>query len=488
MQRKNAVFIRLVAFRKRLKVYLSRKELEEESEVIRFAIQVGQAINTAHNNCVLHRDIKLENILWDPVSKAYRLTDFGLAKNIEDGSADTVIYTEGYGAPEIEKRLHGSYSYTADIYSFGITLYLLMNGLKFPSSEGYVVNPVQYAADYVLPAPERSSINFTRIIRKMCSYNSIDRYQSLQEILAALGKITAENGISEKTYDLGDVTTETYKDLPNVESASDNNALRGAALRAKKRDELLIARQNSFTIKFRLVVITALLLSLIFISVVGKDEMRPTGWLFVLSAVVITEGILQHMREMHITVGVIACAGCVVIGVYSGQIFICTMIFLMMITGISWCTMAGGIGACLWLLYSYGFLPGILGKLYDLGLGGLSIGLFLSAAVMSLRIHTYVLMPLEVWTGEDFADFSFDTHGEDDETRYEKMSRRLDKAIHLYSPFCIVLTIAGTVVLIIRLTGILPMPETLVKMHLIIAGIVGFVTEKLVRNVLLDKY
>ena len=89
-----------------MNVYLNRNDLEDEKEVIRFAIQIGQALFTAHNNCVLHRDIKLENVLWDSESGAYRLTDFGFAKNIQDGNADTVIYTDRKSAPVSSSAKH----------------------------------------------------------------------------------------------------------------------------------------------------------------------------------------------------------------------------------------------------------------------------------------------------------------------------------------------------------------------------------------------
>ena len=42
-----------------------------------------------HNSGYLHRDIKLENIFWDEESRQYKLGDFGIAKYIGDGDAET---------------------------------------------------------------------------------------------------------------------------------------------------------------------------------------------------------------------------------------------------------------------------------------------------------------------------------------------------------------------------------------------------------------
>ena len=102
------------------KVSLTVPGLAEEPEVLTFAMQIGQAIYLAHAGNILHRDVKLENIFRDEETGQYKLGDFGLAKYVEDGRAETVAYTDGYGAPEISRRLYDNYGATADIYSFGI--------------------------------------------------------------------------------------------------------------------------------------------------------------------------------------------------------------------------------------------------------------------------------------------------------------------------------------------------------------------------------
>ena len=146
-------------------VKLLKNDLETEDEVVNFAKQVGSALLITHNNNFLHRDVKLENIFWDEELQQYKLGDFGEAKYVENGNAETVIFTDGYGAPEIDKRLQGSYIATADIYSFGVTLYLLLNDLRFPGSNSYRTNSIQYDKDFVFPAPIHASKDMARLIR-----------------------------------------------------------------------------------------------------------------------------------------------------------------------------------------------------------------------------------------------------------------------------------------------------------------------------------
>lgn len=195
--------------------HLSKKELSESvsKEIFRFAKQVGQAIQTAHRSNVLHRDIKLENIFWNEEMDCYQLGDFGIAKHVDNGNADTVVYTDGYGAPEIERRLLDHYDVTADIYSFGICLYLLLNELRFPGSDGYYALQVQYDPKFVFPAPVNADPGMTKLIRKACSYYPENRFQSMEELLAMLDKL--QDGMREKSRQsagLADLETETYRE------------------------------------------------------------------------------------------------------------------------------------------------------------------------------------------------------------------------------------------------------------------------------------
>lgn len=227
-------------------IYLKREQLKREQEVYKLAYQIGMAIQHAHENHILHRDIKLENIFWNEDEQRYELGDFGISKIIESGYAETVVYTDGYGAPEIEKRLEKKYDVTADIYSFGITLYLLTNNLKFPGSDGYYVNNVQYNPDYIFPAPENASVGLTRVIRKMCSFYSKDRYHTMNQVLMDLIKLNLANDIQNfESENLVDVLTEVVVEEQNTVETEKELVLSHAEL--QRRREMMqnqYVRQN----------------------------------------------------------------------------------------------------------------------------------------------------------------------------------------------------------------------------------------------------
>lgn len=328
-------------------ILLKRAELVNEDEVVNFALQVGQALYYAHENNVLHRDVKLENIFWDEISKKYKLGDFGIAKSTTEGRAETVAYTSGYGAPELKNHLYDSYDATADIYSFGITLYLLLNEFKFPGSEGYYVNQVQYNPEFVFPAPSRASERMVRIIRKMCQYYPEQRYKSMAEVLMDLNEFkdekkrltvrdikkfsSSEMGLCEDT-EFWNRETETYKDeieLPDIETimyeetANDEMAelirkppLTGRAER-KKYERMKNGMYNNFSMAFfiGLTVVITLLTG----SLQTDSNIINNLQFWVIPVMALVETILLKVKEFHIVFGlatlVIGVVMCITMGI-----------------------------------------------------------------------------------------------------------------------------------------------------------------------------
>ena len=161
-----------------------------EEEILKLAYDIGLALKRAHKKNILHRDVKLENVFYSEKKKQYKLGDFGIAKKTEDGFAGTIAFTKGYAAPEVRSS-DDRYDNTADIYSFGMMLYVLANNLKFPDSNTYNVNSyIQYMPGYVVPEPEGNiSTDFYYVISKACMYDPDERYQSMDEMLLDIEKL-----------------------------------------------------------------------------------------------------------------------------------------------------------------------------------------------------------------------------------------------------------------------------------------------------------
>ncbi|XP_062867082.1 ribosomal protein S6 kinase-related protein [Trichomycterus rosablanca] len=102
-----------------------------EDAVKVFAAELGSAIGFLHDFGIIHRDVKMENVLLTDQGHL-RLADFGLSRRLERGGrAFTICGTIQYMAPEVLSG--GPYSHAADWWSLGILLFALATG-KFPVS------------------------------------------------------------------------------------------------------------------------------------------------------------------------------------------------------------------------------------------------------------------------------------------------------------------------------------------------------------------
>ena len=102
-----------------------------ESDVLRYGIEVCEAVEYAHQRGIVHRDIKPSNVLVDQSGRAL-VTDFGLAKQIEQQSGlsedGQALGTPGYMPPEQAEGRRDGIGFHSDIYSIGALLYHLLTG------------------------------------------------------------------------------------------------------------------------------------------------------------------------------------------------------------------------------------------------------------------------------------------------------------------------------------------------------------------------
>lgn len=233
---------------------LARAQLETQEEVMKLAVEIGDALMRAHEENILHRDVKLENIFYDAQEGVYKLGDFGAAKFVEDRAAVTVVYTEGYGAPEIRQGKAEGYGTGADIYSFGIALYLLLNDLAYPGSVGYRVSKVHYDPLFTFPAPIRAPEPLVRVIRKMCAYKPGDRYQSMAQVLSALAEAAAQDPEHLGTICLN-LPTQTYFAPQLMEEEAIRRQSRAERILEKRQRERRRRKKN--VVLFLLMALTA---------------------------------------------------------------------------------------------------------------------------------------------------------------------------------------------------------------------------------------
>lgn len=172
-----------------LKKYIEKKARLSVKEAVSIAIQACMGIEAAHNNHIIHRDIKPQNIIISKEGKV-KVTDFGIAKAATSNTiTSNVMGSVHYTSPE---QARGGYSdEKSDIYSMGITLFEMLTG-RVPFNGDttvaiaikHIQEPMPSPRDYVPEIP----VSVEQIVLK-CTQKSPDRrYQSMSSLIEDLKK------------------------------------------------------------------------------------------------------------------------------------------------------------------------------------------------------------------------------------------------------------------------------------------------------------
>jgi serine/threonine-protein kinase len=170
-----------------LKNYIERKGRLTIKEATSIAIQVSAGLEAAHDNQIVHRDIKPQNIIISREGKV-KVTDFGIAKaTTSQTTTSSAMGSVHYASPE---QARGGYvDHRSDIYSLGIVLYEMVTGRVPFDGETAVTVAVKHLQEEMVPPStycKELPHSLEQIIRK-CTQKSPDRrYQNMEDLLADL--------------------------------------------------------------------------------------------------------------------------------------------------------------------------------------------------------------------------------------------------------------------------------------------------------------
>lgn len=248
---------------KTLKKIIKEKGALHQEEIIHYSKQIANALRHAHENYVIHRDIKPQNVLITEDHRA-KLTDFGIALSSSTNTltnTGNLVGSVHYFSPE---QARGGYTDAkSDLYSLGIVMYEMATG-KLPF-EGE--SPITVALKHLQEEPEPpSNINTTvsegleSIIMKLIEKDQISRFQSASTLIESLNQLE-----TDPDYVLDDIVEEIDENPTHVNGYSEGEEIlkmTGKNTTRKKRN----SNKKNHKTKVVLVagVLTALVAALLF--------------------------------------------------------------------------------------------------------------------------------------------------------------------------------------------------------------------------------
>ena len=221
-----------------LEAVLLRKGAFSWDETIDLGKQICNALQHAHDNGVIHRDIKLSNLM---VTKQgiLKLTDFGIAKDL-DGTlltgANCAIGTAAYMSPE-QCRGESKVTGQSDLYSLGVVLFELLTGKRPFRGD----NAVELFLHHVQSKPERPSrINLEipkfldTLVLHLLEKKAEDRPPSASVVAKILEEIRVK--ILAQTS-VGEDLAKSYADGSGLTKTSERKKARKLLARIGKKEE-----------------------------------------------------------------------------------------------------------------------------------------------------------------------------------------------------------------------------------------------------------
>ena len=186
-----------------LKKYIEKKGKLPVKEAVSIAIQIAQGIEAAHNNHIIHRDIKPQNIMIED-NGLIKITDFGIAMALNATQltqTNSVMGSVHYLPPE-QANGKGS-TIRSDIYSLGILMFEMLTG-KMPYRGDSAVEIALKQLKEPIPSvrDDDDSIpqSVENIILRACAKNPKNRYESARSMHEDLLTALNDERMDEEVY------------------------------------------------------------------------------------------------------------------------------------------------------------------------------------------------------------------------------------------------------------------------------------------------
>ncbi len=214
------------------------KTIVKQSELplalkVGYVVRICQALEYAHKNRVVHRDIKPGNIMVNSEG-VVKVVDFGIARLVDFSRTHTnmMIGTPAYMAPELFRKKKADER--TDIWAVGVTFYELLCYQRPFIGDGYDIIRTIMEDEFpaIAPIVPECAAEIEPIIQRMLRKQAAERYQSMEDVLLDLEpvwnrlRVSAAVTLAERAkelYNLGDLPT-AYDTLRRARQIDNSNA------------------------------------------------------------------------------------------------------------------------------------------------------------------------------------------------------------------------------------------------------------------------
>jgi len=186
-----------------LRAILRRKGKFHSKEAVAVIQQICRALEAAHSEGVIHRDLKPQNVMRDPQGRVV-VMDFGLARSLEsDGMTQTgaLVGTLEYMSPE--QALGASLDQRSDLFAVGLIFYELLTGKAPYKADTAIASLMKRTHERAIPASDVDSsvpVSLSAIVSRCLERDPKDRYPSAAALLKELDAWSSDPNLAVSSH------------------------------------------------------------------------------------------------------------------------------------------------------------------------------------------------------------------------------------------------------------------------------------------------
>lgn len=258
---------------KNLKEIIKEKGAFNLEDTLNYSLQIAEALQNAHRNHIVHRDIKPQNIMLTN-DKRIKVTDFGIARAATTSTVTTssnVLGSVHYFSPE---QARGGYTdEKSDIYSLGIVMYEMITGKLPYEGDSAISVALKHVQEDIIPPRQLDKtipLALETIILKCVQKRQGDRYSNIGDLINDLKTINSFTPVEDSSKEDFDSNTRI---IPIVKDESVMDVKKEKKVTKKSKE-----KKSGEGIKM---IFLGILLAFLLVSIITLGIARLQGFLSV---------------------------------------------------------------------------------------------------------------------------------------------------------------------------------------------------------------